>query len=327
MKHNYAIDCGRLLAAFGVILIHLGPSTPQAEYLTEFFLISSVPFFIITSLYLFQAKEASFDNIRYARIIIPYISWSVIYLLARQVKSLISGTPLTHDWVGVLFFGDAGMHLYFLPLILCFQLLAAVGFRLLSRKEKQTSRKVFALLLAIALLILIYLPRDRVYTGFGDRFLLRGALYILLAGMLINWLPNLMGQHRRVSLFSLSALIGLLFVGIGTSYIYRDFVSALIATLILIICLVKPIYTVSKDARLVLSSTYGIFLSHPLFVESTEVLMHKLSIDFLPYSVLFKLTYAAFIMGICILFVLLVRRWSTLSFLLLGEAPKKSSPQ
>ncbi len=132
------IDIFRSIAAYGVVLIHgLGeiPRDSNSLIITNFFTAFSVPFFLITSFY-FSRKAILLNdtkkylNNRIQRIIIPYFVWTIIYLLARSIQYLIgnkeSFNRLIFDPINIIFFGAAGVQLYFIPMLFCGILVAII---------------------------------------------------------------------------------------------------------------------------------------------------------------------------------------------------------
>lgn len=135
-KRLLGIDMLRGIAAYGVVLIHgLGeiPRTENALFITNSFVAFCVPFFLITSFYFGEKSLLMKDKISYLinriqRIMIPYFIWTIIYLLARLLASLIgnqiSFNRLISDPINIIFFGAAGVQLYFLPMLFCGHLVA-----------------------------------------------------------------------------------------------------------------------------------------------------------------------------------------------------------
>ncbi len=121
-------DILKVVAAYGVVVIHgLGdvPKGAGAERIAEYFLIFSVPTFLMVALY-FSTSSLSHTDWRtylfkrHQRILIPFYAWSLIYLAFRLIKQIILKNIsfdklLTHPTS--LLFGSAGVQLYFLPLL------------------------------------------------------------------------------------------------------------------------------------------------------------------------------------------------------------------
>jgi surface polysaccharide O-acyltransferase-like enzyme len=325
MTRNYTIDYVRFLSAFGVILIHLAPSTLIAEKMTAYFSITCVPFFLLTSLYLFQSKTARFDKINFSRILIPYASWSVIYLIFRTIKHLATNTSLDYDWFAIVFLGGSAVQLYFLPLLLCFLIAASAINTLFTDRDCKISTKVLAVLSIISLVVISGFLKGTSYLGFSNDFFSKILYYIFFSQCVLTLLPHLIKIRGLVVFCSVTSIFILAFLGTE----HRDFSSLvlpLLSTAILTTCLMRPTYTVSKITNSILSTTYGVYLCHHLFIEGIEFSLKKFSINYIPYSIPSKLTLAFIVIILSILFVLFIRKWAVLAFLLLGETMSNKMP-
>jgi hypothetical protein len=322
MSRNYTIDYIRLFSAFGVILIHLSPSSLAAEKMTFYFSISAVPFFLFTSLYLFQSKDAIFEKIPFSRILIPYVSWSAIYLTSRTIKHLITHAPQKYDWLSIAFLGGSAVQLYFLPLLLCFLITASAINILFADRDCKVPNKLLALFSITFLIIVSNLLKKSSYLGFQGDFFPKILYYILLSQAVLVLLPHL--TKARKSAFFCSTISAFILLLLGANNAANStFVSALLAGSILIACLMRPTHKVPNIMSNILSTTYGIYLCHHLFIEIIEFSLNKSSVNYLPYSIPSKLTFAFTVISLSIFFVLFIRRWAILAFLLLGEVKVK----
>lgn len=135
MKQNQrllGIDLCRGIATYTVILVHSGDETwgiPLGQWAAEFrsHFYFAVPFFLATSFYFMTYKpnnstSLNFWKSRFERILIPYVIWTVVYLVARLIVFSLTNKPdrlheLFQDPLSIIFFGGASYHLYFLPLL------------------------------------------------------------------------------------------------------------------------------------------------------------------------------------------------------------------
>jgi peptidoglycan/LPS O-acetylase OafA/YrhL len=131
-RRNENIDVIRLIAALSIVYIHAVRSLPldASRNLFRF----AVPFYLFASFY-FQSLSLrkrtdrtlwQYILGRFKRLYVPYLAWSVIYLVARDIRrrlTLHTGpTPLK---VGLLWKG-VEYHLWFLPYLLAGSILLAV---------------------------------------------------------------------------------------------------------------------------------------------------------------------------------------------------------
>jgi surface polysaccharide O-acyltransferase-like enzyme len=128
------LDLLRGLAMVAVILLHadewggvekLPGSWPTWVELSNF----AVPFFLAASFYLSVSKLIASPQqpfplrTRLSRLMIPYVSWTVIYLVYKIIRYGLLGKlsllqSLASDPILIIFVGGAGFHLYFLPLLM-----------------------------------------------------------------------------------------------------------------------------------------------------------------------------------------------------------------
>jgi surface polysaccharide O-acyltransferase-like enzyme len=177
-KHRQAaVELARGVAAYGVIVVHVGlisrtQATPSVDFLQKFFEATCVPFFLAASFYFAALTGSKAETLpvwlkrRASRLLVPYFLWSVIYTILQVVEVFLRPDPsaglikLFSDPMGRLLFGSSGVALYFLPLL--FVGLAAM--RLMSMLFANHSLIVLGIGLAVALSISI--PLDFTNNGF-----------------------------------------------------------------------------------------------------------------------------------------------------------------
>ncbi|MBW4538712.1 MAG: acyltransferase [Myxacorys chilensis ATA2-1-KO14] len=190
------IDWCRGLAAYAVVLVHSGDETwglPISQEAIAFRLLFyfAVPFFLATAFYFLTRKStidlsSKFWKSRIQRIVIPYVVWSVIYLIVRAIFFLAAHKPerlaeLFQDPLGLVFFGRASYQLYFLPLLLAGTSLLLVAKYLVDRKINLLGLTVIAVG-GIAVNQLIYTTGNGFQLGEGIAF-----------ASLLKWIPGGIG--------------------------------------------------------------------------------------------------------------------------------------
>ena len=150
-----AVDVVRLLAATAVVLLHSLRSTETVGWSS--LLRFAVPFYLFASLY-FLARSLerrpgwtlrSLTASRLRRLYVPFAAWSVIYFALRNVKRIVvlrSGPPdmgVSLAWTG------AQYHLWFLPFLLTTTILLGLILRAIGDGERRHRRCRIAIGLAL----------------------------------------------------------------------------------------------------------------------------------------------------------------------------------
>jgi peptidoglycan/LPS O-acetylase OafA/YrhL len=125
------IDLFRGIAAFAVVILHSDEGIKIAPKGWSFFLNFSafaVPFFLATSFFLLVDKIGNSATPikwidRFSRLLIPYGFWSAVYLGIKILQFSLKKQPhklqlLLENWPGLIFLGQSGFHLYFIPLLI-----------------------------------------------------------------------------------------------------------------------------------------------------------------------------------------------------------------
>lgn len=140
MKRFKEFDILKGIAITAVVLIHVTShgihAFDRTSYLYFFYLIANrlsqfaVPTFIFASCVLLSyiyrndfrtitfAKLKTFYTKRFTRIIPPYLIWTLIYLIVRNIESNGSITITLENYSNFLLRGDGYYHLYFVVVIL-----------------------------------------------------------------------------------------------------------------------------------------------------------------------------------------------------------------
>jgi surface polysaccharide O-acyltransferase-like enzyme len=160
-SRNELIDVVRLIAAAGIIFIHAARSdffagnADGSRDLRNIFRFA-VPFYLFASFY-YQSSSfrrnphrslGQFLLGRFNRLYVPFLAWSVIYLLARDLKRVFLDhaglVPLTPGllWKGVEY------HLWFLPFLFAFSVVLALIRALILRHDPRLRFPLIALAIA-----------------------------------------------------------------------------------------------------------------------------------------------------------------------------------
>jgi peptidoglycan/LPS O-acetylase OafA/YrhL len=338
---NHAIDVARLVAAFGVIAIHCGPTTPAAERIVDFFSNFCVPFFLLSSLFLFWAEVQHTGDAgaalgrRVPRLLVPYAVWTAIYLAARAAKLLLRQQPLDslfapEPLLRAIATGGGAVQLYFLPL-----LLLALGMAWALSRFLPATGVGRRWMLAVGVGgggMLLLLGSDVVASLPAHKALTRLAvLYLDWFGWLIApvavaaWLA---GRSRETSpnpvlgrwLLATALALDLLIVARAGFYAWRLH-SLVLAVLLLLACIhlggPRP---AGPRLTAVTGTTFGVFLMHHLLLEGLELADVTAGTNLIrPYTPFTLFIVALATLAACVSASLLLKRSPRLSFLLLGS--------
>jgi len=173
-KRLAGVDLFRGIAAYMVILLHSRNEAIVAPgfWTTQVLIFASfaVPFFFAASFYftverLSRTGEPIALKDKVYRLIIPYGFWSLVYVLARSFIYFKSGdtsglTSLAQSYLSIIFTGSAAVHLYFLPILL-------VGLCLAKLLEALVIQRKSIKLLSILLFISLLLYSGLIHSGNG----------------------------------------------------------------------------------------------------------------------------------------------------------------
>ncbi len=166
------VDLLRGIAAYAVVFVHsgdesLGLPISQAAISLRMFFYFAVPFFLATSFYFLTSKPEidtswHFWRSRIDRILIPYVVWSIIYLIFRSIFFFQSHQmdrlqDLLRDPLAIFFFGGASYQLYFLPLLFVGNFLVIIAKYM---QKIHTNRIVICFLAIFSLIVYEWLRRS-----------------------------------------------------------------------------------------------------------------------------------------------------------------------
>lgn len=337
------VDFARLVAALGVVAIHCGDKSGSAAELGEFLRRFCVPFFFAAGAF-FLVRDAIHaagpigTGRRLERLLVPYACWSVIYLVARLVKTAVVGRPADGRLLGgslwdVVLLGKAAVHLYFLPVLAAGLLVGGW----LTPLWRWLSRRLFLVpwLIAFAFAaggFITWLPIPttthpailnllRLLTGVV-LFLpsLLGAVLLVSALDAIGG-PGALQQRRWIAPAALTSFALLNLPAVAASGIPSIVHGWLLATLLLVAAVAWP-GTLLNHPRIALVVTlpYGVYLAHHLVIEGLRLaarLVHLPWPSTLGLGGMLAVTVAATLGSTAV--VLLLRRWKPGRRWLLGE--------
>lgn len=324
MERNNLADLMKLIAAFGVICLHVGASTYEASILNLIFWPLCVPFFYAVSLTYFirSLKSTPIKEVfkkTWKRIVIPYLAWTCIYVGMLWAKSILVNSDRSFVWWRVLFYGESSIHLYYIPTLLAMQAFAFGLFLLFSEHSK--SKKLGWVLLAICF---CYLLIGNIYDCFGVAAL--GQLFAMAAYLIGAFTFAGHVKDTRIHMPLIILGTGLLLVAIisnfiGIHYTVLDYPLLLpiggIALLLLVLGL--PMKNMHPWIFAITTTSYGIYLSHVLFLEAFEFAIERYYAGEAYYNFALKILVVTGVFVISVFFTYVIRTIPILKEVLLGE--------
>jgi len=285
-----------------------------------------VPFFYAVSLTYFISglkKDLSvgdvFKKMGY-RILLPYLAWTIVYVALMVLKSRLVG--LQHTTGGqfvfwrVLFYGEGAVQLYYLPELIALQA-AALSIYLIvycSYKKKVTG-------FVILIFVVLYYVLGSTNNAFGVTSL-QSIIFYLAVGFLFskstrNATTNYSYIIGGVGLTVLS-LLGIYFNSYFFLFTYINKIP-LCGLGLLLLTFGLPVYTMPKWLSQLCSTSYGVYLSHVVFLEGFAVIIKKLFHINLYYDFSIKLIMVSMIFIAAIILTFLLRKTTLTKRLFLGE--------
>ncbi len=327
---NLAVDIGRLIAATGVIILHLTPSTPMGENFNTLFWIFCVPFFVTTSLYFFVKSAVKSPPTRSPfkkidRLVIPYLVWSLIYVVMRYVKFQLQGEGgFGFDVIGLIFYGTAAVQLYFIPWIICFRLQFFCG-RLMFFSGRHWKNIMLGTLGMASLFGFAWYGGFEGYFSWGGGIFWLGILYSLAALFLVGLERSGLLKNSWVRWGAIASFIA---VEITNYFTYTQAADNLFLKLGLPVLgglsstLIALTFSATSHRQWLvglLSTTYGIYLAHHAVIEVFEFAGGRVGLELQPYDIVEKLLFGAVVLAATIALILLVRLSRRLAYVVLGD--------
>jgi surface polysaccharide O-acyltransferase-like enzyme len=291
LGHLEGFDALRPMAAFSTVLVHcsISPESQRWVPLSRF----SLPFFVLTAIYfLFRSAQkhpdVSFrDQLfhRASRLLLPFAAWNLIYAILRIAKHglLTSGqAPPAWDnlWVGY------AHHLWFLPFLLIVTMWVLAVIR---AEQKLPVLRWPAAMALIALGVgMCFIPKPAAcLLPTGNSYFLERTFVMLpsicwgtAVGLVFMKNFGRFEQHWKTGFVGLGLIVmGTIVVSAavpGTG-IYR-MARHLSGMGVLLVALLPVRGELMQRLAMLGRCSYGIFLSHLVFVEGLQAIAGRLSI-------------------------------------------------
>lgn len=298
-------DYLRILCIFAVVAIHSFDTNSALNDFKNRYLGFAVPCFLMISFFLAAVRLSSgpVDPIGYwmarlRRFLPAYLVWTFIYLLVRALKGAQISLSL-EAIAGYILFGGAAGHLYYVPLLLAYTILTLIGFQV---RTKKIQIVIFTILFAASVLAgfafpLSRLPGSNAYQAFIS-YVVYFSPYVSL-GVLLFFLTqrtdvakSLSGPKKQ-SIFFIFVSFVVIFLLLPADGQFKRIVEILLYSSLLLSFYYWP-YGLSRHVERLSKISFGIYLSHHLFVEGAQVLELKWDIDISSAMV----TFGNFLVGV-----------------------------
>ena len=291
MKQRFiTLDAVKVLAAISIIWLHTVMHLPQLEF-TSVLGRFAVPFFACTSVFIIFIKVINQPKVgfreylisRLKRIYLPFLTWSIIYLLIRYGKCWITNlcTKITLD-LDIFWTGTAN-HLWFLPFILVVSLSAFLLAKFVARYPK--TQIWLALIALMAGILVLIKPNYALTYQIGYTFALSyQALPAVLWAISLAILDRLFNFRDNNNFYFLPWLSIVMVISFSILMLVQG--RNLFLENIGGVCLLLFSLTYQNTRLKILekiaafsSYSYGIYLVHILFVEGFQQLANLMNIS------------------------------------------------
>lgn len=321
-KRNISVDLIKFICAFGVICIHTKSSTSSADIIGNFFTPFCVPFFFLTSLIFFisgfrSGNMYSLSRKTFGRIMVPYLTWTLIYTILILIKHSLNHNNQSLVWWRILFFGEGAVQLYFLPKLLVLETLA-LSIALIVNSSRKLKLIGFALMIIPACYYLVGIN----YHCFGlgkDEFITTG-IYLVLAFIISKYYKIIeVNPYFSVVGFILLVIAATLFYTGSTIHISNYSFNYVICSLsIVFVSISLPCKIIPNWLATILSLSYGIYLSHEVFIQGIEMLLTFSHLAII-YTSIIKIVFAIMVLLLSVSFTIIIRRHQLLKTFFLGN--------
>jgi len=275
---------------------------------------------MLVSLYLLQARGASFEQVKWLRLVLPYLFWSIIYLCLRSLKSVLQGDGGSfEDWtLKALLTGGAAVHLYFIPLLIVYQLIACALTGLFSKDASKSTVILSCGTLVILFLLSSIMELESTVIGSESGLFVDAILAVICAQGLVSLRTNASPVQSNLYKWML-AFFTLALLWWQTNTDDQILVKIMISSGILYLILQMPVLNRLRRLNRLFTASFGIFLMHHFIIELAEVILTQLGINLFPYDFNERILGTFAVIVICYGLIYLIRYSKFLSLLLIGE--------
>jgi hypothetical protein len=295
VSRNTNIDLVKLISAFGVISAHVPADLESGDFFNQLAPFR-VPFFYFTSILYFSMTLNQSNSIQERlkkitqRLVFPYLAWTFVYIALIFVKYYITNGQQSINFLYAILYGNTAVQMYFLPQLLGMQLLMLATFFICRRNSQNKFLGVIVFILTSA--YFIYGNNNHVFGVLSYHSIL---FYIVFAYHLGKIIQN---NTRKDILIAFGILLlTLTFYWRFSNPPYLRLFPIGGVGLTLLLFSLKTI-KLPKVVMYLASLSFGVFLSHEVFIQIFKFIFHNILHFSIKYTVVSKFIVTSVILVI-----------------------------
>ncbi len=292
------LDAAKTIAMFGIIWIHsaqsaeMVPTIAKARFAVPFFVAAAV-LMILRGFYTKPDRSLiRFTTTRLYRLGLPFVAWTVVYLLFKLAKRIVAPDE-ANEFPGweILFLGSA-YHLWFLPYLIVVSLLVGFSARYVVHVQRPVLCGCVAAFVGIAWACTPYPAHQLPWDGLYFMWLATPAVFGALAIFLFLQCRQDWWQYKGP--IQICAAVTLIASTLFLMQAGRNGLAEMLAgvSFLLLILQWSANGRVARRLGQLAPLTYGIYLSHLLFIKVGESFAQRIGVSVSPLSDLVLFTFA-----------------------------------
>lgn len=263
-SHRYSgVEFFRFIASFGIVWFHCQTPGANIGY-------GGLPFFIMISVFFVSQnmnKHSSSIKSKFIRIMIPWIFWSIVYVIARLLLNLVTGAGLFNDFKGWMILTGGSLHLWYLPyLFLTLLIINSQFFKHISAK--------FNDLILLSLSLFIFLTVIFFFDKMSYKIPLIQYVFLFPAisiGFYIGRSVHLDSDNK----FYYKGLFLFIIISVIIGYFFSTSLTLPYGVALLLFCAaIKYRNSFKKSGEYFGMLSFGIYLIHPIFISLVSRIIH-----------------------------------------------------
>ncbi|NJN11127.1 MAG: acyltransferase [Richelia sp. RM2_1_2] len=294
-----ALDMLRFLSILSVIAIHTFDTNVTLYHIASKLRVWAVPEFLMISFFIAAHKihKPDFITRRIKSFIIPYLCFTTFYVIIRLFKryaldNYIDWSIISQLW-SIYLFGGACSQLYYIPMYLLYLITVSFVIRLINKKgnlilnniRKTSYLTVFSIFLSLFGLFVIF-PflflnlklSDPYFLAFMRRYFENFSYPFIAILIFYIYQSDVYSNFVQKPLFKLLMLSSIVFIYICRVE-YFPIIRIVLCTFIFLLALDfnrgLSKYKFTKLFTSIASVSMGVYLLHPFFIETSQILVGR----------------------------------------------------